>query len=74
MEQAKDYIGNNISKGDTVAFVLPNKQGSYREFAQADILNITPKTVVLDYINHQRSHLSGEIRQKHTQVIKVVKE
>jgi len=42
-----DYMGKEMSVGDTVVFVAPK----YRHFAKATITKITEKTVFLEYMN-----------------------
>jgi hypothetical protein len=60
---AKDFFGNEIKIGDTVAFM----QIGYRRLKNGVIKKITEKMV---FIEHERFNVGGtETKQEHNQVI-----
>jgi peroxiredoxin len=60
---AKDFFGNEIKVGDTVAFM----QTGYRSLRSGTVKSITEKTVL---ISHKETNVcSTETRQFHSQVI-----
>jgi peroxiredoxin len=60
---AKDFFGNEITVGDTVAFM----QTGYRSLRSGTVKSITEKTVL---ISHKETNVcSTETRQFHSQVI-----
>ena len=61
--EAKDFFGNEIKEGDTVAFM----QKGYRNLMTGQVISITPQTVL---ISHESTNTgSTETRQGHSQVI-----
>lgn len=60
---AKDFFGNEIKVGDTVAFMQTN----YRSLRLGTVKSLTPKMV---NIEHKPTNVrSTETRQEHSQVI-----
>ena len=60
---AKDFFGNEINLGDTVAFM----QIGYRQLKKGIIKKITEKMV---FIDHERTNVgTTETKQEHYQVI-----
>lgn len=65
---AKDYFGNVIEIGDTVAFM----QIGYRNLIQGEVISISAKEL---RIKHKQTNVcSTESKQTHSQVIKKIKE
>lgn len=63
MKVAKDFFGNEILIGDTVAFM----QKGYRTLRTGVVDRITPQMV---FIKHQQFNVGGtETKQEHNQVI-----
>lgn len=44
----KDFLGNTIEVGAKVVFIAPN----YRQLVKGEIIKITPKKVLVRYINN----------------------
>ncbi len=60
---AKDFFGNDIVEGSTVAFM----QKGYRNLVTGVVKKITAKTVLIE---HERFNVGGtETKQFHDQVI-----
>lgn len=48
METSKDFLGNEIKVGDTVAFAAPQ----YRHLTTGKVIKITPKKVRVEFVNN----------------------
>ena len=63
---AKDFFGNDLQVGNTVAFMQLN----YRSLKQGTIIKITDKIV---FIEHEKFNVGGnQTKQAHDQVIKKI--
>ncbi len=61
----KDYFGNIVKKGDTVALIAPN----YRHFSTGKVIKVTPKRVLVRF-SESGCSLHTDLLQSEEQIIK----
>jgi predicted metal-dependent hydrolase len=66
MEETKDFFGNKLSIGDTVAFM----EIKYRSLMIGKIVSITEKTVLIEHEGLRDKNVKSQTRQFYNQVIK----
>lgn len=66
----KDYFGNQVNEGDTVAMIAPQ----YRHFAMGKVIKVTAKRAQIEFSNEKYRGNTERIYQSSEQIIKRLKD